>query len=232
MLWDAANRLVMCNIEVPAGQRPVGPRHRAGHAARRRSKASMLAFASERRLANANGPRGGATFERQLADGRWLQVNELRTRDGGTVSVGTDITQLKQHQEKLVDSERRLMATIHDLSLARRAEQERGQRARRPQQEIHARDRARRGGQPRQVRIPRQHVARAEHAAQRHHRLLRSDGVRRCSGRSARSATTNMPATSIRAAATCSASSTTYSTCRRSRPASSRWIARRSSSAR
>jgi two-component system cell cycle sensor histidine kinase PleC len=86
----------------------------------------MIAFASERRLANANGPGGGATFERQLADGRWLQVNELRTRDGGTVSVGSDITLIKQHQEKLVDSERRLMATIHDLSLARRAEEERG----------------------------------------------------------------------------------------------------------
>ena len=71
------------------------------------------------------GRNGGATFERQLADGRWLQVNELRTRDGGTVSVGSDITQIKQHQEKLVDSERRLMATIHDLSLARRSEQER-----------------------------------------------------------------------------------------------------------
>ena len=85
----------------------------------------MLAFASERRLANTNGPQGGATFERQLADGRWLQVNELRTRDGGTVSVGSDITQIKLHQEKLVDSERRLMATIHDLSLARRAEEER-----------------------------------------------------------------------------------------------------------
>ena len=64
-------------------------------------------------------------IERQLADGRWLQVNELKTRDGGTVSVGSDITQIKQHQEKLVDSERRLMATIHDLSLARRAEEER-----------------------------------------------------------------------------------------------------------
>ena len=41
------------------------------------------------------------------------------------MSVGSDITQIKQHQEKLVDSERRLMATIHDLSLARRSEQER-----------------------------------------------------------------------------------------------------------
>lgn len=52
-------------------------------------------------------------------------MTELKTRDGGTVSVGTEITQLKQHQGKLVDSERRLMATIHDLSIARRAEQER-----------------------------------------------------------------------------------------------------------
>jgi two-component system cell cycle sensor histidine kinase PleC len=41
------------------------------------------------------------------------------------VSVGADITQIKQHQEKLVDSERRLMATIHDLSVARKAEEER-----------------------------------------------------------------------------------------------------------
>jgi two-component system, cell cycle sensor histidine kinase PleC len=52
-------------------------------------------------------------------------VSEMRTRDGSTVSVGSDVTQLKQHQEKLVDSERRLMATIHDLSVARKAEQER-----------------------------------------------------------------------------------------------------------
>ena len=41
------------------------------------------------------------------------------------MSVGSDITLIKQHQDKLVDSERRLMATIHDLSLARRAEEER-----------------------------------------------------------------------------------------------------------
>src|SRR4029078_11669146 len=31
------------------------------------------------------------------------------------VSVGTDITALKTHEQKLVDSERRLMATVADL---------------------------------------------------------------------------------------------------------------------
>ena len=124
VLWDAANRLVMCNTKYQQDS-GLSERDVAPGASREVLEEKMLPLASERRLANANGPRGAATFERQLADGRWLQVNELRTRDGGTVSVGSDITQMKQHQEKLVDSERRLMATIHDLSLARKAEQER-----------------------------------------------------------------------------------------------------------
>ncbi|TPK93215.1 PAS domain S-box protein [Mesorhizobium sp. B2-4-12] len=124
VLWDSAQRLIMCNskyqLDNGLSDRDVMP-----GVTRVSLEERMLAFASERRLANTNGPQGGATFERQLSDGRWLQVNELRTRDGGTVSVGSDITQIKLHQEKLVDSERRLMATIHDLSLARRAEEER-----------------------------------------------------------------------------------------------------------
>ncbi|MBN9054550.1 MAG: HAMP domain-containing histidine kinase, partial [Rhizobiales bacterium] len=36
-----------------------------------------------------------------------------------------DITQIKLHQERLVDSERRLMATIQDLSIARKGERDR-----------------------------------------------------------------------------------------------------------
>jgi two-component system cell cycle sensor histidine kinase PleC len=124
VLWDAAERLIMCNSKFQKDN-GLSDRDVVPGVARDALEERMLAFASERRLANANGPHGGVTLERQLADGRWLQVNELRTRDGGTVSVGSDITQIKLHQEKLVDSERRLMATIHDLSLARRAEEER-----------------------------------------------------------------------------------------------------------
>jgi two-component system, cell cycle sensor histidine kinase PleC len=124
VLWDAAERLIMCNSKYQQDN-GLSDRDVMPGAARAALEERMLAFASERRLANSNGPQGGVSFERQLADGRWLQVNELRTRDGGTVSVGSDITQIKLHQEKLVDSERRLMATIHDLSLARRAEEER-----------------------------------------------------------------------------------------------------------
>lgn len=124
VLWDSAQRLIMCNSKYQQDN-GLSDRDVMPGVTRASLEGRMLAFASERRLANTNGPQGGATFERQLSDGRWLQVNELRTRDGGTVSVGSDITQIKLHQEKLVDSERRLMATIHDLSLARRAEEER-----------------------------------------------------------------------------------------------------------
>ncbi|MBZ9795797.1 PAS domain-containing sensor histidine kinase [Mesorhizobium sp. ES1-4] len=124
VLWDSAQRLIMCNSKYQQDN-GLSDRDVMPGVTRVSLEERMLAFASERRLANTNGPQGGATFERQLSDGRWLQVNELRTRDGGIVSVGSDITQIKLHQEKLVDSERRLMATIHDLSLARRAEEER-----------------------------------------------------------------------------------------------------------
>ena len=124
VLWDARERLVMCNTRYQEHSGLSGSDVAPG-TLRSAIEERTIAFAAERRLANAGGRNGSATYERQLKDGRWVQVNELRTRDGGCVSVGADITQIKQHQEKLVESERRLMATIHDLSLARRAEEAR-----------------------------------------------------------------------------------------------------------
>ncbi|MDQ6436909.1 ATP-binding protein [Mesorhizobium sp. LHD-90] len=124
VLWDAAGRLVMCNTKYQQDS-GLAEKDLVPGVPREKLEERMTAFASERRMANPNGPRGGATYERQLADGRWLQVNELKTRDGGTVSIGTDITLIKQNQDKLVDGERRLMANLHDLSQARRNEEER-----------------------------------------------------------------------------------------------------------
>jgi two-component system cell cycle sensor histidine kinase PleC len=66
----------------------------------------------------------------QLDDGRWLHISERRTKDGGYVSVGTDITPLKRHEEKLMDSEKRLMATVADLRQSQQTlEQQTGQLA-------------------------------------------------------------------------------------------------------
>ena len=64
---------------------------------------------------------GARTFEAQLEDGRWLQISERRTKDGGFVSVGTNITELKLHEEKLIESEKRLKATVVDLRSSQQA---------------------------------------------------------------------------------------------------------------
>src|SRR4029079_6823477 len=70
----------------------------------------------------------GSTFEIQLGDSRWLQINERRTKDGGFVSVGTDITPLKQQEERLLLSERELMMTVRDLQKERLLAEQQSQR--------------------------------------------------------------------------------------------------------
>jgi two-component system, cell cycle sensor histidine kinase PleC len=115
VLWDADNRLVLCNSNfqvlhnLPDEAISVGASYEAVVAAG--SKPVV------RNKIDTAGPTlpGARTFEAQLEDGRWLQISERRTKDGGYVSVGTDITALKTHEEKLVDSEKRLMATVTDL---------------------------------------------------------------------------------------------------------------------
>lgn len=47
-------------------------------------------------------------LEQQLHNGRWLLVNERRTRDGGVAGVRTDITELKQAEERMRQAELRL----------------------------------------------------------------------------------------------------------------------------
>ena len=59
------------------------------------------------------------TYEAQLRDGRWLQINERSTKDGGHISVGADITALKKKEAQLYESERRLTQSVKDLNRSR-----------------------------------------------------------------------------------------------------------------
>jgi two-component system, cell cycle sensor histidine kinase PleC len=122
-LWDHDRRLVLCNTKFQqlAGLNP----EQVMAGTPREEIERVRPVVSQKRMVTEHGAEGVQTYERQLADGRWLQQNEHKMKDGGLVSIGTDITQIKQHQERLTDSERRLMATIHDLSIARKAEEER-----------------------------------------------------------------------------------------------------------
>jgi two-component system cell cycle sensor histidine kinase PleC len=63
--------------------------------------------------------KGARSVEARVEDGRWLQISERRTKDGGFVSVGTDITALKQHENQLLENERTLTATVTDLRRSR-----------------------------------------------------------------------------------------------------------------
>ncbi len=118
VLWDKADRLVMCNTHFQQAYKLPDDVLLPG-VERGTVQAAAARPIIERRIADAESSNHSKTTEVQLADGRWLQINERRTRDGGLVSVGTDITALKRHQVRLRESERRLMATIGDLSASR-----------------------------------------------------------------------------------------------------------------
>jgi two-component system cell cycle sensor histidine kinase PleC len=125
VLWDSGNRLVLCNSKYRRLHDLPAEAAHPGAAYAELATIGSTPIVSTETLVNPDGPGGGPvgakTYEARLADGRWLQVNERRTRDGGFVSVGTDITALKEHEEQLVRSERLLLATVAQLRQSRRS---------------------------------------------------------------------------------------------------------------
>ena len=115
VLWDADNRLVLCNSNFQELNNLPDEVIRVGASYESVVAASRKPVVRSRTITGGPNIPGARTFEAQLDDGRWLHISERRTKDGGYVSVGTDITALKMHEKKLVDSEKRLMATIADV---------------------------------------------------------------------------------------------------------------------
>ncbi|KAF2992625.1 ATP-binding protein [Methylocystis sp. MJC1] len=119
VLWDSQNRLVVCNSKfldlhgLALEAATPGVTY-----AKMMSRATAPIAHTENAATEPRSP-DARTYEARLADGRWLQINERRTRDGGYVSVGADITALKRNQEKLIESERRLTASVTDLTRSR-----------------------------------------------------------------------------------------------------------------
>jgi two-component system cell cycle sensor histidine kinase PleC len=120
VLWDHDNKLVMCNSKYQQFHGLSDEMVRVGS-----SYEDVIAAASEpivsKRVAVAGGEDDDSrTYEAQIEDGRWLHINERRTKDGGYVSVGTDITVLKESQQRLAESEQQLRASVSELRLSRR----------------------------------------------------------------------------------------------------------------
>jgi two-component system cell cycle sensor histidine kinase PleC len=121
VLWDADNRLVLCNSNfqelhhLPDAAVQVGARYESVVAAGKKPILRTTVAHDDIQ------PPGAGTFEVQLDDGRWMHISERRTKDGGYVSVGTDITKIKLHEQKLVEGEKRQAATISDLRKSQEA---------------------------------------------------------------------------------------------------------------
>ena len=125
VLWDSSNRLVLCNSKyqrlhnLPADAAKVGAPY--GELAALGAPPQVDRETSVASGGEALAAGDARTYEARLSDGRWLQVNERRTRDGGYVSVGTDITDLKEHEQQLLNSEQLLLATVAQLRQSRRS---------------------------------------------------------------------------------------------------------------
>jgi len=120
VLWDCDNRLVLCNSKYQQFHDltddivvPGTPYEKVA------ATATQPIVRSQNPVSKSNGS-DARTYEAQLDDNRWLHVDERRTKDGGYVSVSTDITGLKQNEQKLFESEKELKATVADLQLSRR----------------------------------------------------------------------------------------------------------------
>lgn len=110
VLWDSRRRLVLWNrkfrdfFDFPeSGLRP-GMVY-----------ADVEAGASRAVKAVHGAENDSEIYEIELSDGRWLHYSERSTADGGLVSVGADITDLKRQENALKDSESALRTTIEDV---------------------------------------------------------------------------------------------------------------------
>jgi two-component system cell cycle sensor histidine kinase PleC len=121
VLWDAEDRLVLCNSHFQRLHKLPDSAVTPGTSYETVIEVGSMPEVRTRLQESGTQAPGARTFEAQLDDGSWLHISERRTKDGGYVSVGTDITRIKEHEQKLVDNDLRLRATVSDLKRSQTA---------------------------------------------------------------------------------------------------------------
>ncbi|MGC1561888.1 MAG: ATP-binding protein [Bradyrhizobium sp.] len=121
VLWDAGDRLVLCNSHFQRLHKLPDSAVTPGTSYETVIEVGRMPEVRTRLHEVVNQAPGARTFEAQLDDGSWLHISERRTKDGGYVSVGTDITRIKEHEQKLVENDLRLRATVIDLKRSQAA---------------------------------------------------------------------------------------------------------------
>lgn len=121
-LWDARGRLLLANSKFAAFHKLDPGRLVPGTPAR---ALDLRTAEGELLLPGVLADRTDVDhLEVKLPGGRWLHLSERRMRDGGIVSVGTDITALKHQERELVAKQETLTRTVSDLEASRRKLQE------------------------------------------------------------------------------------------------------------
>ncbi|MEQ9144410.1 MAG: ATP-binding protein [Parvibaculaceae bacterium] len=112
VLFDADDRLLACNDKfrevLGAGADATQPGT---------SRAALLEGAGLAEVWPADD--ADEASEIRLPSGRWLQISVRPTADGGHVSVGTDITAIKEQEEALTSNQRTLQSTVKDLEASK-----------------------------------------------------------------------------------------------------------------
>ena len=158
VLWDAANRLVLCNSKYQQLYGLPDELVRPGTPYAEIARSGRRPIVSDTFPVDDDGA-GARSVEARVEDGRWLQINERRTDDGGFVSVGTDITALKQKEAELLENERALTRDRLRPPALAPAARKAGAAAGRARREICGGEGEGRGREPHQVGIPGQRLA-------------------------------------------------------------------------
>lgn len=120
VMWDNDRRMVMCNkkfrefFKLPLTATRLGTHQddvfAAGQEIMSKNVIALDDYSDDQHSA----------YEYLLQDGRWLHVSERVTNNGSFVSVGTDISHIKRHESKLVESERELLETVSHLEISQK----------------------------------------------------------------------------------------------------------------
>lgn len=119
VLWDVEDRLVVCNrkfkaiYKIPARLLVPGTTYQEIAAAAR--EPLLQGPYDAKGIAKI----GSSAYEARTGDDTWLHIGERRTRDGGFISVGTDITAIKLSEQNLSERESELNETVADLEASR-----------------------------------------------------------------------------------------------------------------
>jgi two-component system cell cycle sensor histidine kinase PleC len=116
VLWDRSGRLLMCNKSYRAFFN-LEPRLLKPGAAREEVN-RFVRLALKQTYPSADGVPG--LYESEMNDGRWLQISERRTADGGMVMTAADITAIKLQDEARRKNEEVLREVVENLEYSQR----------------------------------------------------------------------------------------------------------------